>query len=779
VRPSEPEGKPRYGQIAATTIRAVDDGGKGWSRLRLPGASRDKLYFAQVREDPLLEIEALDAGADDTVLVVSSGGCTALSLLAAGAGRVVAVDLNTTQNDLVELKAAAVAGLAVDEALAFLGGSPMPGPMRWVAYLRLRPELSPEAQGYWDDRRRMVERGVLSGGVSERFIGVIVTVMRTAIHPPSRIRRLLACRTLEEQRSLYRQKWDNRRWRLLFKILLNRAVFRHTYHPAFFDYVDNPSFADHFHRLTEHGLTDVAVADNYFLHQMLTGSYPSQMPGGRPPYLDGRAATALAQGTERLLLVDGPYADYLGTCPDGSIAGFALSNICEWLDAAQVDELMAEIVRTAVPGARLVFRNFVGWTEVPSRWRDVVVEDRPRGERLIAADRSLMQRRFVVCSISGAGDRAGADTTAGAAREAGPEDNGALLELAASCPMEGDIGLCVERQPDFFALNRIEGDRSSVGVVDGPHGSPIGCIAVAERTAYLHGRPTRTMYVSDLKVHPHHRGSGAADALTAYARDKCLAAGGEEIPTFLTILAGNRSMERRLGGPRGLPNMVRFATIRSHAVSLLWRRRPPAPDGARVERATVDDIEEMADLWQQVAPQRQFAAVHDASSLAAWIEAAPGLDPSCYWLARGRNGALTGFVGFWDQESFKQMKITSYSPKLALVRSAFNVAAPVVGACRLPPAGGALRYLSAVHVCVPGPTPNVLRSLVVSAYNELRGQGYSFLTIGLDVRDPLSTALSGLLAQPTDIWACMATVGGPYRGPDLAGRPVHHEIALV
>ncbi|MDQ6805383.1 MAG: hypothetical protein M3065_10560, partial [Actinomycetota bacterium] len=116
--------------------------------------------------------------------------------------------------------------------------------------------------------------------------------------------------------------------------------------------------------------------------------------------------------------------------------------------------------------------------------------------------------------------------------------------------------------------------------------------------------------------------------------------------------------------------------------------------------------------------------------------------------------------------------------KLALVRSMFNTAAPLVAAAPLPPAGGALRYLTAVHVCVPASTPGVLRSLLIHAYNELRGQGYSFLTIGLDVRDPLSTALSGLFAQSTDIWACMATLG-PFTGADLADRPVHHEIALV
>ena len=361
------------------------------------------------------------------------------------------------------------------------------------------------------------------------------------------------------------------------------------------------------------------------------------------------------------------------------------------------------------------------------------------------------------------------------AREATPEDNDALLALTEQCPMEGDIGLCVNRRPDFFALNRLEGNRWWVGVVDGRAGTAIGCVAVAERMVYLHGQPTRSMYVSDLKVHPDYRGTSAADSLTTYARELTV---GDGVPTFLTILAGNHSMEKRLSGPRGLPHMHRFANIRSHSVSLLWRRRIVS-HGVSVARGRPEDIEEMADLWHTVAPQRQFAAVYDAQSLATWIESAPALDPSSYWLARDRAGNLAGFVGLWDQESFKQMRITSYSRKLAGVRAMFNAGAPLVGATRLPPAGGALRYLTAVNVCVPGDSPGVLRTLLLHAYNELRGNGYSFLTIGLDVRDPLSSALSGLLSQPTDIWACMATTDGTFTESDLTTRPVHHEIALV
>jgi S-adenosylmethionine:diacylglycerol 3-amino-3-carboxypropyl transferase len=74
--------------------------------------------------------------------------------------------------------------------------------------------------------------------------------------------------------------------------------------------------------------------------------------------------------------------------------------VCEWLSPAAVDELFTEVARVACPGARLCFRNFIGWTNVPSRWRNVLVEERDYGERLIARDRSLVQYRFVVCRVS-------------------------------------------------------------------------------------------------------------------------------------------------------------------------------------------------------------------------------------------------------------------------------------------------------------------------------------------------------------------------------------------
>jgi S-adenosylmethionine-diacylglycerol 3-amino-3-carboxypropyl transferase len=364
------------------------------ARTTLADAAHGRLLFAQVREDPRAELTALRPGPGETV-VVSSGGCTALSLLAAGAGRVVAVDRNATQNHLVELKAAATT-LGARSAVAFLGA--LPSCTRLDDYGRLRSALTPEARRHWDEHWRAVAGGVLRAGASERFIGVLVAALHLAVHPRARVARLLACRSVAEQRGLVEREWRTWRWRALFSLLCNRLAFRSTYPAEFFAQVESPSFALHFRRLAEHALTELPVASNYFLHQMLTGHYPVEAEDGVPPYLSARGAAAVAGARERLTLVDGGMTTYLRRCPPRSVHGFALSNVCEWMAPDEIDALFREVLRTAAPGARLVYRNFLGWTTLPE-WCGRVVPDDALGARLTRDDRSVVQRRVVACRV--------------------------------------------------------------------------------------------------------------------------------------------------------------------------------------------------------------------------------------------------------------------------------------------------------------------------------------------------------------------------------------------
>lgn len=365
-------------------------------------------------------------------------------------------------------------------------------------------------------------------------------------------------------------------------------------------------------------------------------------------------------------------------------------------------------------------------------------------------------------------------------REARPSDNQGLVALAGACPMVGELTLRIDRSPDFFALNKLEGDRWRLAVAE-REGAVVGCVAFSERRVFVNGRQMRTGYVGDLKVHTRHRDTKIADALSVWAERAC-ADLPARAPALITVLAGNRAMERRLSGPRGIPRFNRVATIRTHSITILWKRGRLSRRGVGsidTVPAKWSDVSEMVRLWDRVATERQLAPVMTEHSLSSWIRTAPGLDISSYRLARSASGELLGFAGVWDQRSFKQLTVVGYSRRMAAARTAFNIFARVVGAEPMPRAGSPLRCATVLHVCVPGDRPEVLRALLIDAHNDLRHSDCSFVNIGLDVKDPLSQALSGLFAQPTDVNAYVLALRTGVAPEVLDSRPLHYEIALV
>ena len=343
--------------------------------------------------------------------------------------------------------------------------------------------------------------------------------------------------------------------------------------------------------------------------------------------------------------------------------------------------------------------------------------------------------------------------------------------------MAGDIVMCVDRAPDFFRLARLEGERWRVGVTERDE-IVTGCVTASERTAYVNGQALRTAYVGDLKVGPAYRGGPWADALTEFARATCRAYGGGSIPVLTTMLAGNHSVERRASGPRGLPTLTKCATLAVHAIPFLFPRREEVA-GLAVHQAQDGDLEEMAALWSRLAPARQFAPVLDAREMRSWLQRASGLALHDYLVVRRRTGRIAGFVGVWDQRSFKQLRVLGYSPRLAAARVVVNAVARLAGTEQLPGAGAPLASLATVHLCTPADDPSVLRALLLHAGSMHRRSGRLFFTLALDQRDPRRAALAGLFAQPTLVGAYVTTPSGRYAGPVLDSRPLHFESALV
>ena len=361
-------------------------------------------------------------------------------------------------------------------------------------------------------------------------------------------------------------------------------------------------------------------------------------------------------------------------------------------------------------------------------------------------------------------------------REAVRGDNAALLELARSCPMEGDIGLCIDRSPDFFRLCSLGNAGFRVGVIRGSKGSLVGCVTVADRRVWIQGRPVRMAYASDLKVDRRHRRTGAASQLIHWVADQSRSIVGETGPLVSTVLSGNEEMERLFPGGPGRVRIQPFARLRAHAIPVFQR---PAPEAKfRIDVASRADHSELRELWNRYAPDRQLAPLAPVGLGPLPPAGGERFTDPCHLVARDGAGGIRAFLGIWDQRAVKQLRVTGFSVRLGAARAAINLLAPFIGAERLPGAGEILHSATVVDLCVPADAPDLLRALLLAANRVAMGSGISFLTLGLDARDPLAAALRGMHAQPTDFSVCVSAAAGEYGGPPLGEGLVHFEPAL-
>ena len=364
-------------------------------------------------------------------------------------------------------------------------------------------------------------------------------------------------------------------------------------------------------------------------------------------------------------------------------------------------------------------------------------------------------------------------------RDATDADSASLLRLVRTSAVERGVRWTIDRESDFFAPFRAEAGGWWVVIAEEEDtGTPVGCVSVALRKAYMDGRVEPTCYVSNLLVRPEWRGRGIGDELCWRAVELCRRAAGDHAPILLAIRERNPHMRRRIPGPRGLPGLRPFAQVAIHSIRTHALGSIAGPRRVEIHPASSDDLEEMVALSRLVFAERQFAPAFDPGSLARWIAGAPGLTLSDHLVAR-EDDAVVGWLGLWDEGVIRRVRVASYSRPAALRKALHDSLARITGAPRFPRVGDLVGCAVVVHACVPVHRPDVLRAILLHAAGSLQPRACAWLRIALDPRDRLAGALAGLRTHVSSFGAHVTTPTGAYAGPLLNDRPLHFEAALA
>lgn len=334
-----------------------------------------RLVYAQIWEDPEVDMAALRIAPGHRIVTIASGGCNALAYLTADPARIEAVDLNPAHVAFNRLKLAALRSLPDHDAFFdFFGRADSVANL--AAYDRyIRPALDPESRAFWDGRalsgRRRIaifSRRLYRHGLLGLFIGTGHAVARLHGVDP---RGLLQARTIEEQRAFF----DSALAPLFERRLIRWATMRKS---SLFglgipprQYEALATAGDGMAGILRARLEKLAcgfpLSENYFAWQAFGRAYAEPGAGPLPPYLAREQFDMLRARAERISVVNASFSELLAGKPSGSVDRFVLLDAQDWMSDDQLNGLWREVTRTAAPGARVIFRTAAEESLLPGR----------------------------------------------------------------------------------------------------------------------------------------------------------------------------------------------------------------------------------------------------------------------------------------------------------------------------------------------------------------------------------------------------------------------------
>ncbi|HRE91894.1 MAG TPA: GNAT family N-acetyltransferase [Myxococcota bacterium] len=356
-----------------------------------------------------------------------------------------------------------------------------------------------------------------------------------------------------------------------------------------------------------------------------------------------------------------------------------------------------------------------------------------------------------------------------------------LCALFSSVRLESALSLTQERDPDFFVLPRLHQGpfATAVGVDD--HGQVVGCGTLCVRDGWLSGELIKTGYLCDLRVAPGFRGGRHLARAYRHFMAHVEARFGAELFTTVifdsnkaAIAALTQRSDKRLDQPIYRP-MTPF-----QMVSVQFTRKKSAPTGpnSRVSSARPEDLGPLTGYLAARAKTRVLGEHLTAERFAERLSLWPGFSLSDFLIARDGD-KIVGCLAPWDTAGFKRTRVLGYRGGMLWQKRAFNAAATVMGFPKLPPPGDPFRFVFLTHLEVDGEDPDILRELLLAAYQRLHGQNLHFMSAFIPRGSPLGSAFKGFMTTKTAM--TLYAVHRPdsrFADVDLTTRRPGFEMAL-
>jgi S-adenosylmethionine-diacylglycerol 3-amino-3-carboxypropyl transferase len=349
--------------------------------------SFDLIRYANCWEDADILLEGLAPRPGDRLLSIASAGDNSFSLLVHDPELVVAIDVNPVQLFLVELKKICISRMEREEFLAFMGFTRSSS--RMSAFMQLKNELSPGARSYFEARIGAVANGLANEGKFEKYFSYFSRRVVPLIHSRKRVNGLFAPKSGSEQEQFYEERWNNWRWRMMFRIFFSKYVMgKYGRDPEFLKEV-KISVSDYIFKKAGRHLRSVGAQENFMLRYQLTGSFQGLLPH----YLQESNYKKIKSNLRQLQVKEGYAEQAVNTF--GKFNGMNLSNIFEYMNRELFATTAQNLVNGLAPGGRMAYWNLMVPRRVSGLPGTSMSYEKELSVRLSEKDKGFFYNQFI------------------------------------------------------------------------------------------------------------------------------------------------------------------------------------------------------------------------------------------------------------------------------------------------------------------------------------------------------------------------------------------------
>ena len=352
-------------------------------------AKFDIIRYAQVWEDAEILLEALKIKPTDNILSIASAGENALSMLTREPNKVYAIDLNENQIYCTELKKIAYKYLDYDECMEFIGV--FDSERRINTYNEIKNHLSKDTQGYFDQNTDVINKGIIHCGKFENYFHIFGQKVLPLIHNKKTRAELLEKKSKQARIDFYNNKWNNRRWKFLFKIFFSRAVMgKLGRDKAFFRYV-SVNVPEHILERTKYAITQLDTSTNSYLHYIINSRYDNVLPVAyREENFD-----KIKKNIDKLIILKESVETFINRKDVKSVDKYNLSDIFEYMSEEDMVKIVEKILEKSPKGSIIAYWNMLS-DKRASKFIDKIEYQEDLSNELLKKDKAFFYSKFIV-----------------------------------------------------------------------------------------------------------------------------------------------------------------------------------------------------------------------------------------------------------------------------------------------------------------------------------------------------------------------------------------------